>query len=129
METRIRKQRLLDILQDNRAEHVKFVEEAKVNYAETAQRVLQEQLDSIRQGNAPKLQKITDLVEPISYVSQYDDVIEMLTLDTREEIVLSQAEFIQYVLDRWSWGRHFAALASNYTSGATVTNMSNKYGV
>lgn len=60
-----------------------------------------------------------DLVNPESYLSSYDQAIEMLQWTTDTEILLEAGEFRQYVMDEWGWKHSFKGTETFYNEVAT----------
>lgn len=57
-----------------------------------------------------------NLVAPRCYVDAYDQAIEMLEWDQRDQIELTAKEFRCFVMDRWDWMDDFRNVAISYTS-------------
>ena len=114
MHVTIEKSKLLAKLKENREEHKRIYEQALVNWEKA---VKQNILAVIYEFNAKKhlnLSKITQLSKPVSYVTEYDDAIQLVEWTESDTITLEQREFNQYVLDKWQWMRNFAANSTAY---------------
>ena len=61
-----------------------------------------------------------NLVEPQSYVEQYDMIIEMLEWNTDATIELGMGEFNAWVRDRWDWQGAFLDGNMIYSTMATA---------
>ncbi len=118
MNPTVNKQQLLETLRKNRARHIEIVKEAKIGYAETANRLLQERLGMFNGGHLPDLR--FDLVTPKDYTAEYDAVIAMLEWNKAEEIELSSGEFHVYVLDKWNWRGDFLHSNASYSGAASL---------
>lgn len=62
-----------------------------------------------------KVKNTTDLESPRSHTKDYDLVIKMLELSTKDEITISGNQFNQYVEDEWAWKNSFVSNASIYS--------------
>ena len=117
---KITKAELLGILTKNRAEHRDIFLTGQTKYREAAIRILDEALADAKAGK--KIRRSIGLVAPEDHTADYDRVIRMLELSVDDTIVLTSAEFEQYVMDRWRWASQFGATVSSY-------GVSNKYEV
>lgn len=54
------------------------------------------------------------LPEPVDYTEEYDAAIQMIEWELSDEIDLDEESFQKFVLNRWSWARHFAANTGSY---------------
>lgn len=43
-------------------------------------------------------------------------MIRMLTMSTADEIMISEAQFTQYVMDDWNWKAAFVGLTATYNN-------------
>lgn len=55
-----------------------------------------------------------DLVAPRCYVDAYDQAIEMLEWETREEVELNSTEFRCFVMNKWDWMESFKSVSAIY---------------
>lgn len=109
---------LLAKLKENRA-----AQEAKQKTAlENWQTQLKGRIETIGKdiaaGKFPTdvLQLISDLQRPQDVLKLYDDAIEMVGLDERDQLELNQQEFKQFWQDDWEWKRQWAGSNSKYLS-------------
>ncbi len=111
---KVRKERLLDKLKENREKHRDDFIKAQIGYrAEVI-----EQLDRALQ-DARDNKKITTtfrLPSPSDHTSEYDTAIEMLDWTIGDEIELSQMAFRQYIFDDWDWSQSWLLSNSSYMS-------------
>jgi len=116
MNTVIGKEKLMEIIQENRDKHRSVFLEAIDGYRLEAIKRLERMIEKIKKGKT--IDQYLRLPVPTDNTNDYDRVLKMMELDTRDEINLNEEEFAQYVLDDWSWKREWIATASNYTSNA-----------
>lgn len=62
---------------------------------------------------------IYDLPYPENHAGDYQRAIEMLEWEVGEEVVLSQAEFSQFVQDDWAWKHQFTTANAMYTGSVS----------
>lgn len=55
-----------------------------------------------------------NLTEPITHEADYRRVIMMLEMSVKDEIVISESQFRQYVLDEWQWKSAFDSVVGSY---------------
>lgn len=113
-EVRIKKDKLLQILNKNWDEHREIFLAAQVEYRKQAVALLDEQLALARTGQPFVLSKIVELVSPEDHTNDYERAIQMLELSVDDTIVLSTADFANLVQDQWSWSRQWAHSNSRY---------------
>jgi hypothetical protein len=103
-------------VQANRDQHRDVYERAMKGYRKAAVAFFEEQLDKAVRGELFE----TYFREPMpeDHTEDYDVVLDMLAMDVRAEVPLSQAEFRQYVRDDWGWKRDFLTTAANYMGEA-----------
>jgi len=107
---------LLEKLKANREKHYAIFQEAFIGYRKLAIKKLDEALADAKAGK--KIQLYIELVEPVNQTEDYDRVIAMLEMSLEDEVVLTQTEFAQYVLDQWHWKEQFKLSNSLYTTTA-----------
>jgi hypothetical protein len=112
----VRKSELLAELQKNREAHRGLFLEAQAGYREDVIKELDSMLAEARGGKA--IRRIVQLVEPKEHTRDYDRVIRMLTMCTKEEVFVSESEFAQYVQDDWGWKIDFINSTNGYTGKA-----------
>jgi hypothetical protein len=108
----VRKDELVQIVEKNRKRHGTVFEKAYGKFMEAVERELELRLHRIRRGKSVDL--YIRLPEPRDMTESYDRVLEMLAMETRDEVELTEQEFQQFVQDDWSWKREFATTASVY---------------
>lgn len=104
---------LLEVLQTNREKHLADYKEAVAEYRKLAVAELTEMLKQAKSKDG-KIKRGITAPEPQSFVSSYDTAIKMLEMSVDDTMELSQAEFLQYVEDKWSWQQTFASTTMVY---------------
>lgn len=110
--TEVKREQLLETLRKNRADHQGVYEAAERKYRDEVVKRLEALLEDARAGK--KFSLTIGLVRPTSHQHDYDRAILMLEMSVKETIVLTAAEFEQYVMDRWHWARDFGATSAFY---------------
>jgi hypothetical protein len=111
----VKKAELLAAIRKNRDTHNTTFLSAQEGYRAQAIEELDRMLKDAREGK--KIRRSVELVEPEEHTRDYDRVIRMLEMSTAEEIMITEKQFSQYVLDEWGWMRAFAQSTSRYTGG------------
>lgn len=57
-------------------------------------------------------------VEPVSFLHEYDAILELLSWEKNELVTLSQEEFDMYVRDEWDWKTDFLINVGPYSEQA-----------
>ena len=117
MDTNVRKAELISIVRENRDKHTSVFRASVDGYRELAMEMLRGEIASLEAGRTPELRVI--LTRPRDHTRDYDRVIRMLELDTREQILLDERTFAKYVMDQWEWTGEFLRFSSSYAAGAT----------
>jgi len=102
-------------------EHILIYAEAMIGFKAECVRLLEERLSKARLG---KVDLTFRLLEPTSYVEQYDTIIEMLEWTTETTIEVSMGEFNAWVRDRWDWQSSFLTSSSDYSATAMIKSAS-----
>ncbi len=126
MQVRMTRESLVEKLTQNRKDHIEFYTEAKNKYVAELKELMEEALIQLNETNELDLKAVQSLVIPQTYVEQYDEAISMLEHTVENEIVLSEIEFRNYVMDKWSWSRQFGASNIRYLSGESTTKLNSK---
>ena len=92
----LKKEDLITKIKENKEIHIKEFEEAVVAYKEEALKQLTVQTSRAKEG---ALDVELDLVTPVNNQENYDKILEMFKWDVRDEVELSQNEFLEYVQD------------------------------
>jgi len=110
--TLIPKDDLLYRLRANRDVHRALFLKALSGYRKKAIEELDAAIERIK-GGSPKNVYVA-LRAPEDHTRDYDRVIEMIEMDVRSEIILSEDKFASYVQDDWTWKREFVASTTEY---------------
>ena len=115
-QVRVDKTKLLTILRKNRAEHREVFLQAQTTFRAVAIKALDAQLKAARKGRPFELTNLVRLTAPEDHTKDYDRSIQMLEMSVETEIVISEAEFQNYVQDIWNWSREWAGSNMRYVS-------------
>ena len=98
---KVKKQELLEKVEENRRTHEEQVTLATKRYRDAAIKQLLERYQQVMDGGKVDLR--FDLDEPQSHLDDYDTAIAMLKMSIPDEIDLEEHEFRELVLDQWTW--------------------------
>ena len=98
----VKKEILMAKLQENLKKHVEDYKEAMNGYKEQALKVLNEQLECIKNGELLDIGKL-NFQTPRSYEKEYKKAIGMLEMSEETIITITAEEYDSYILDEWSW--------------------------
>jgi len=104
---------LLEKLKENRHKH----ETDYLKAVEGFQEDLLQTLSALLKKAKTKVEDVPlfiPLEKPVSYLKEYDKVIQMLELTEETHVVLSSIEFSHFVLDDWHWKQQFAISTAKY---------------
>ena len=120
----VKKEDLLKKLETNLVLHKTIFEESMVAFKKNYLSLLSEML---KKGKKNKFEFNIPLQKPQNFTQNYKNAITMVKMDCRDIIVLSEEEFMKYVLNKWEWMRTFrSSYLSNITYG--VSGMSGTSG-
>jgi len=108
----LKKDELIAKIKENKEIHEKEYEEAVKAYKKEALKQLAEQTKKVEQG---ALDAKLELVTPQNRSENYDKIIEMFEWDVRDEVELSQGEFLEYVQDENDFAREAKFANAYYT--------------
>jgi len=92
----VKKDELIQKLEENKKNHIVEYEKAIIAYKEEALKQLNEQIKKAEEGS---LDIKLSLITPINNAENYDKIIEMFEWEVNEVVELEQKEFIEYVQD------------------------------
>ena len=92
----LKKEELIAKIKENKEIHEKEYADAVVAYKVEALKQLTVQTAKVQEG---ALDAALELVTPVNNSENYDKIIEMFEWDVRDEVELSQNEFLEYVQD------------------------------
>lgn len=104
---RVKKQELMERVTENRDRHREQFEKGLDLYRDAVIAELETWLERARKGKRIRVR--TQLAAPEDHTSEYEQVLDMLSMSVEEEIELTAQEFAQYVRDDWGWRRQFTA--------------------
>ena len=111
----VKRSELLEILKKNREQHKLDYAEAVEGYRGAKIKALEDALEKVKTEEKPEKTSLNvSLNKPITYVSEYTEVIDMLEMSVDEIINLDSDSFQAYIKDNWSWKRSFMASNSTY---------------
>jgi hypothetical protein len=113
---------LLNKMKTNRIEHQHIYDEAMTGYRRKCVEQLEKRLAQARKAEEEEGDPISlgfSLRQPVSYVEQYDTIIEMLEWSTEQTVELTMGEFNAWVRDRWDFQKSFLESNSAYSMSAT----------
>lgn len=105
---------LLKHLMANRAKHIIDFNESLETYRELLIIKLREMLESA-EAKADTAHSVS-ITRPVSYETEYDDIIAKLKWTTETHVTLDSAEFKTFVQDQWRWKNDFSTMAAGYAS-------------
>ena len=107
---KIKRSELLAKVKANREIHEKDYTDAVKVYREASIIKMRHMLDAAEKGRP--IQKSTELIEPVTKLTEYDRAIMMLEMSVDDDINLTSREFDCYVMDNWDW-KQMAFLANS----------------
>lgn len=110
------KQKILNVLRENREAHIKIVREAQKGYREKAIELFEEKLALLKASKAvdPNIR----MQVPVNHTDQFDQAIQMLEMSVGDEIELDMNQFQSFVMNKWQWQGQFLASNSMYSGTA-----------
>lgn len=149
----VEKEKLLNILKENKEQHIKDYKEAMKGYrvgvvagleklVDTAKdfvKEVEDALEDARNGGEMKVvfrlelwAPFNDLIKPESHEEEYKLAFDMIELDVDTKVELTKGEFKQFVNDEWDWSENFnlQVTGSLYNMGryGYVTDSIKSYG-
>lgn len=109
----VNKKNLLAKIRENREKHEAEYKEALAGYRVA---VIEELTRKLAQAKENKdVQHHVESVRPTEHLKEYDRVITMLEMSVSEEIIITETQLSQYVLDEWNWQGAFKATNARYS--------------
>ena len=112
----VKKEDLISKIKANKENHIKEYNEAVEAYKIEAKKQLKNQLKELANGS---LSVKVQLTSPVNQAEEYDKLITMFGWEIKDEVVLSQGEFNEYVLDETSFSIQ-AKFANSFYSSSNV---------
>ncbi len=111
----VNKERLMETLDVNRAEHRVIFEKAQAAYREKVIEALDRALDDAKNGR--ELRTYIHLPVPEDHTDDFDRAIQMMQWAVGDEVELDEDDFQCYVQNQWGWRASFAANTQSYVAG------------
>lgn len=109
----VNKNQLLETLRTNRAQHESDYKEAVEVYNTKAAEWFIESAQLAEQG---EVRRNLDLPLPTKFLDEYDQAIGMMEWEVDPQVELTQEQFSQWVMNKWTWSQHFAGSTQFYNS-------------
>jgi hypothetical protein len=127
-ETRVTKDKLLDVIRSNREKHIREYEDSVRDYKvvaleaiEQAMERLKRTVNELKEGECVALNHVTfNLRVPENHQTDYDQVIKMLEMSEDTIFTIRADEFAKYVMDDWAWKEEFYGTAHLNKVAATA---------
>jgi hypothetical protein len=110
----VKKDELLKAIRANRETHRDRFLKATTAYREVVIKTLDRTLVEVREGRPFLVNQIISLAMPTEHTKEYDTILRMLEMSVNDELVVSQKQFKQFVLDDWDWKGDFERVSSSY---------------
>lgn len=113
----INKTKLLEVLKNNLALHKSKYYEAIEDYKDAVLAICTRNLSIAQTGTMDDFNDIKKIPsKPHSYEEDYNTTITMLEFSVDSNVILTQSEFKQFVLDEWVWKHTFDTSNTMYKS-------------
>ena len=110
----VKKTDLLDALRANSKKHALDYKEAYAGYAVEFVKDAEKLLAQAKTGDYSKT--TINHAPPADHSQDYNRVIRMMEMCTADEIIVTESQFSQYVLDEWNWMNAFNATKLRYSN-------------
>jgi len=110
----VRRTDLLEKLKANREKHVSDFKDAWEGFLKEVEVGLEKNLALVRDQRKPVLSLA--LTVPCDHTKDYDRVILMMEMSTKDEIIISESQFTQFVMDEWNWKAQFTSTTQQYSN-------------
>lgn len=117
MNLHIKRSKLKEILETNRRAHKDNFNKAIDTYRKYKEKVRAHR-ESIERDFPSEIgiELSIRMPKPEEHLDDYDRVIQMTELDTREEIELTEAEVRCYISDEWNWMKSWTSNTLAYSN-------------
>lgn len=112
-EVKVEKQRLLGELEKNLDQHSRELEELKTERQKAVLNYFESEKQKV-QSDSKYQPEIKSFPMPESHIKDYKKVIKMVEMSVENEIVLTDRQFSEYVMDDWNWKVGFNLTKSMY---------------
>lgn len=116
----MKKAEVLEVLRKNREQHKKIFLEAVEGYRKKAIDMLEKHVADIRYGKV--FEVYVSLPRPEEHTRDYDRVIKMIEMAVEDNVVFTEQDTQNYIMDDWAWKQKFLTTNSAY-SGTAATAM------
>jgi hypothetical protein len=106
---------LQDLVEANKERHLATFDKAAEAYKTKVIERMEENLRDARRGKWPST--VIALAQPMNQSEDYKRILAMLSAmhaAGEDKIELSEQDFNQYVLDKWSWKGHWSEINTAY---------------
>lgn len=114
-EVEVRTAELLKKIIANRDTHRAEFEKAWEGYKKVVTAWFEKRLEDLKAGHDFYTVMYRDPI-PQDHTDDYNRIIAMLEMETREVIKISEAQFANYVLDDWAWSQAFTTSNAVYAA-------------
>jgi hypothetical protein len=108
----VKKDDLISALEKNRGGHRAQYEEAHAGYRKALIETVGRMYDDAKKGI--EVQHFIQLDIPEDHTKDYDRVIGMLKMSIDAEVIITNQEYSQYVMDDWGWKEKFIGTSNAY---------------
>jgi len=116
-DVQVSKTTVIERMRANMETHTATYEAALERYRQRQIDLINEALDKAKRHRDVDRFFLNRLPVPENHTDDYRIALEMLELDERETVTLSQNDFKRYYLDEWEWHASFAANTTSYVVG------------
>lgn len=112
-EYRIQKEKLLALLEENKAEHIKEYKEAKRGFRKKAAGIFKKAMLDAKEGR--KVKTYVSIAEPKDYSKDYDKAIKLITLCEDTILELNESQINNFIHNEWNWSGTFRSGVQGYS--------------
>ena len=109
----VKRQALLERIKANRDNHKVDYDKTWDGYSKAVTKFFEENMAELKAGRKWKNTAFSGPV-PQDHTEDYDRVIDMLSMEIREDLEIDEQQFAQYVRDDWGWKNQFVTTSANY---------------
>lgn len=102
IEVTVKREELIERLKRNRDKHQREFSQAIALWQQDLSEVTRN-LDATKHTHFPQVLNELDNNCPVSFLSEYDDIIDMFEMAVKEEILLDSEAFRNFCRDEWDW--------------------------
>lgn len=112
------KKDLIAKIKENKENHIKEYNEAIIAYKEEAQKQIDKAIKDLEESS---LKINMYLITPVNISDEYDKVIEMFNWEIKDEIILTQSEFNEYVHDDTQTSKSASLSNTSYNRSKSIS--------